>query len=422
MSGRDTRGEFARGACPSLLEPMETGDGLLVRIVPAGPMKLKALAGLCTAARTHGNGTMEISARGNLQIRGLEPNTAPLLADRLVALGIDSGDGVPVLADPLPGDPSALIDANALATELRRVLAASRLVLAPKVSVIVDGGGRLHLDALTADIRVRAVSAADGPRLHVALGGDGATATPLGTVTPDEACDAVSCLLAVIAAHGPGARGADVLQSRGLAAFRNALQARIELEPPPPTRLPVAMVGTHSLEGDLYAVGIGLAFGHTQAHTLKALTEIARVHNALWAMPAPDRTLLLGPFQRTSVKTIRDEARRLDFAVVAADPRRRIVACPGAPSCGSGLIASRRLAAEIAEEAEFAGVGIALHVSGCAKGCAHPFPAPLTVIGTAKGAGLVRHSTARATPSHYVNEADVAAAVDAFSVCEPSDA
>ena len=413
---------FVRGACPRLAAPMETGDGLLARLVPSGPLALKTLAGLCTAARTHGNGTMEISARGNLQIRGLKPDTAPLLADRVAALGIDSSDGVPVLADPLPGDPSALIDANALAFELRQVLAASQLVLAPKVSVIVDGGGRLHLDGLTADIRIRAVSATDGPRLHIALGGDGATATPLGTVAPDEACDAVSRLLGVIAAHGPEARGADALQSCGLAAFRDAVQARIEFQPLPPTRLPAVMVGTHSLEGDLYAVGIGLTFGHTQAHTLNALTEIARVHNALWARPAPDRTLLLGPFQRTKVKTIRDEARRLDFAVEAADPRRRIVACPGAPSCGSGLIASRKLAAEIAEEVEFAGTGIALHVSGCAKGCAHPFTAPLTVIGTAKGAGLVRNATARATPSYYVNEADVAAAVDEFSVPETADA
>ncbi len=402
---------LVRGACPRLSAPMQTGDGLLARLVLAGPMKLKTLAGLCTAARTHGNGTMEISARGNLQIRGLKPDTAPLLADRVAALGIDSSDGVPVLADPLPGDPSALIDANALAIELRQVLAASRLVLAPKVSVIVDGGGRLHLDGLTADIRTRAVSATGGPRLHIALGGDGATATPLGTVALAEACDAVSCLLAVIAAHGPGARCADVLQSRGLAAFRDALQARIELEPPPPTRLPVAMVGTHSLKGDLYAVGIGLAFGHTQAHTLKALTEIARVHNALWAMPSPDRTLLLGPFQRTDVKTIRDEARRLDFAVEAADPRRRIVACPGAPSCGSGLIAARALAAEIVGMLPAGQTGIAVHVSGCAKGCAHPTVAPLTIVGTERGCGLIRNGSARGTPERTVAPRDLVAEI-----------
>jgi len=413
---------FVRGACPRLAAPMETGDGLLARIVPAGPMPLKALARLCTAARTHGNGLVEVTARGSLQIRGLTQGSAPLFASAVESLGIPLCGDVPVVASPLPDDPTALIDVQALAAELRNAIAARGLVLAPKVSVTVDGGGALHLDALAADIRVRAVSTADGLRLDIALAGDGATATPLGTVAPDEACEAVSCLLAVIAAHGPEARSADVLRSCGLAAFRNAIRTRIESGALPPTRLPAVVVGTHSLEGDLYAVGVGLTFGYAQADTLNALTESARVLDARWARPAPDRTLMFGPFQRTRVKAIRDEARRFGLAVEAADPRRRIVACPGAPSCASGLIASRRLAAEIAEEVEFAGAGIALHVSGCAKGCAHPFPAPLTVIGTAQGAGLVRNATARAAPSYYVDEADVAAAVDEFSIREAADA
>lgn len=412
----------ARGACPKLAAPMLTGDGLLVRIVPAGPMPLRALGGLCAAARTHGNGTIEITARGSLQVRGLAPDSAPHFASAIETLAIDISDGVPVLADPLPGDPAALIDANVLAAELRQALAASGLALAPKVSVIVDGGGRLHLDALAADIRVRAVTTADGPLLHVALAGDGASAVPLGTVAPDEACDAVLRLLALFAAQGREARGADVLRSRGIAAFQDAIRTGIALEPPPPSRLPAAMVGVHCLKDDFYALGVGLAFGHAQAHTLGALTEIARAHGAVWARPAPDRTLLLGPFKRTKIKTIRDEARRMGFAVDPADPRRRIVACPGAPSCASGLIAARELAAKIAARVTLAGDGVALHVSGCAKGCAHPFPAPLTVVGTPQGAGLVRDATARGAPSCYVDEANVAAAVEDMSVREPAHA
>ena len=45
-------------------------------------MSLAAFAGLCAAARKHGNGTMEISARGNLQVRGLTPRSAPLFCAR----------------------------------------------------------------------------------------------------------------------------------------------------------------------------------------------------------------------------------------------------------------------------------------------------------------------------------------------------
>lgn len=72
----------ARGACPALSAPMQTGDGLLARLIPAGPIPLDAFIGLCSAARTHGNGTMEISARGSLQIRGLTELSTPLLPPR----------------------------------------------------------------------------------------------------------------------------------------------------------------------------------------------------------------------------------------------------------------------------------------------------------------------------------------------------
>jgi len=387
---------------------METGDGLLVRFLPAKPIPLRALARLCAAARAHGNGTVEISARGSIQIRGLSADSAPLLANAILALGIDTGGGVPVLTDPLPDDPAALIDANALAADLRKALAASRLTLAPKVSVIMDSGGRLHLDALAADVRVRGVATAGGPLLHIAVAGDAATAQPLGAVAPNEMCEGMLRLLTVIASYGPEARAADVLRRDGIAAFRDAIRTRIAFEPPPPRRFSINMVGAHGLKDSLYALGVALAFGHVEAHTLGALADIARTHDALWARPAPDRTLLLGPFKRTAIKTMRDEARRLGFAVDPSDPRRRIAACPGAPHCMHGLIPARRLAAEIARvETLPVGDGIALHVSGCAKGCAHPRPAPLTVVGADKGCGIVRDGTARDAPAYYVREGEL---------------
>ena len=65
-----------RGACPGLSAPMLTGDGLIVRLMPAQPIALEAFAAVCAAARAHGNGTMEVTARGSLQVRGLTPRSA----------------------------------------------------------------------------------------------------------------------------------------------------------------------------------------------------------------------------------------------------------------------------------------------------------------------------------------------------------
>jgi precorrin-3B synthase len=108
---------------------------------------------------------------------------------------------------------------------------------------------------------------------------------------------------------------------------------------------------------------------------------------------------------------MRKAAERLGFIIDARDPRRRIVACPGAPSCASGLIAARALAAELASHLPVSGDGIAVHVSGCAKGCAHPGAAPLTIVGTERGCGIVHNDSARAAPFAHVDAATLVAEI-----------
>jgi len=398
---------FARGACPRLFEPMQTGDGLLARIATAGPVALDQFALLCKAAREHGNGVMEISARGSLQVRGLTPVSAPLFASSVAALDIALCDAVPVIASPLPGDPAALIDADALAARLRSAIVGRNLALAPKVSVIVDGGGALHLDSLAGDIRARAVATAAGPMLNIALAGDAASATQFGLVAPGDGADVATELLAMIAAVGPEARAADLLRAKGIGNIRATLRARVDPQAHLPDRKAAEPIGLHRLKDGTHALGLALAFGHAQANALIALAEIARANGAQWARPAPDRVLLLGALSKPSAVAVRHEAEQLDFIVDARDPRRRIVACPGAPSCASGLIAARAVAAKLAGNLPAALPLV--HISGCAKACAHPGPAPLTIVGTTEGCGVVRNGTARGVPETHVAPHDLPA-------------
>jgi precorrin-3B synthase len=393
-----------RGACPSLPAPMATGDGLLVRLLPIAPMKIDAFIGLCEAARTHGNGTIEVSARGSLQVRGLTPRSAPLFADAIA--GLDMSDGVPVLADPLPGDPAALIDSRELAARIRNAIAEAGLALAAKVSVVVDGGGRIDLDALSGDIRLRAFPNGDGPRLELAVAGDAATARPVATISTAEAIAEVLSLLEAIAAQGPETRATDLPQAspaRKPARASSKKSSRVDA------------VGRHPLRNNASALGLGLAFGQADAGDLIALARIAKANGAHWVQPAPGRALLLGPLGEAGADSVREAAKRLGFVSDASDPRRRIAACPGAPFCAHGLIAARVLAAEIARVVPLYGTGIALHVSGCAKGCAHPKEAPLTVVGTEQGCGIVRNGAAQDNPTQYVDPADLVTALDGIA-------
>jgi precorrin-3B synthase len=85
------------------------------------------------------------------------------------------------------------------------------------------------------------------------------------------------------------------------------------------------------------------------------------------------------------------------------DPRRHVIACPGQPACASALAGTRGLAARLAA---IAGRGT-LHVSGCAKGCAHPAAAEVTLVGQAGCYGLVRHGTARDAAMAHLTAAQV---------------
>jgi precorrin-3B synthase len=60
------------------------------------------------------------------------------------------------------------------------------------------------------------------------------------------------------------------------------------------------------------------------------------------------------------------------------DPRLAVTACTGAPGCPQATVETRALAAALAPRLRS---GTRLHVSGCAKGCAHPGPADLTLVG-----------------------------------------
>jgi precorrin-3B synthase len=382
-----------RGMCPGLADPMLTGDGLLARFAVARAIPLDTLAALCTAARAHGNGVIEITSRGSLQIRGLTPRSAPAFAAAVAELGIADAAAERVLANPLAGlDPHEIFDATGIAARLRERLVESDLAagLGPKVCVVVDGGGALHLDAIPCDIRLRAevINGATSFRVSVASDSTNEMTAPEGAV------ETVLDVLRAIAALGPTARARDLLP---LAASPGAAKT--------PARLTAHPIGMHCLRDGTLAVGIGLAFGHSDADTLPALIDEARTAGAVSARPAPGRVLLLigiAPAQATGFAA---KAEQLGFISNPDDPRRRVVACAGAPACTAAEIPTRVLAPAIAAAARRGGRTI--HVSGCSKGCAHPTAADLTIVGVNSRCGIVPNGRAQDTPVEFVSVNDL---------------
>jgi len=389
-----------RGLCPGLSQPMATGDGLLVRLAPTGAtMSCEAFAALCTAARNCGNGVIEITSRGSVQIRGLTEASVKSFAAAVAGIDLAFSEGPPVLSDPLAGlDPEEAVDASAIAADLRRAIAVASFAvdIGPKVSVAIDGGGTLHLDAVAADVRMRAQ--ARDACLHVAVGGHAETATPIGAVAAEHAVEAAMRMLRVIAAGGPAARARDIVATNGAAAFRRVI-ADILVDLPGPLRRPAAdPLGTHTLRDGRLAIGLGLAFGHAHSTALEELARAAAESGATGCRTAPGRALLVVGVTENGAGPLANIAQRLGFIVRADDPRRQVVTCAGAPICASAEIPTRALAPSLARVVIAGADAPMMHLSGCTKGCACPRSAPLTVVGIEGRCGVVVNGSARGEP------------------------
>jgi precorrin-3B synthase len=376
MSARRTLPEGARrGWCPSLARPMPTGDGLLARVhPPLGRLTPDQMRAVAEGARIHGNGHIDVTARGNLQIRGVSEASAPRLACALAQAGLGDtrDDGGPqrlTLTAPLAGLESENIDVPALA---RAVEAAGLAVpgLPPKTLVAVDGGGAFGLGPVEADFFLFATG-----RAQVAFGlatADG----PLRCGLLPELGAAGALGLALAAFAGTGKR-----RMRDLDPSERALVAAAAgfhpLAPTPLAPAPSpAAPGLSPLPEGRAAILVQAPFGRCTADRLERVAALAGPEGARLS---PERGLaLVAPAGDTvALQAALSEA---GFIVSPDDPRRAVFACPGAPACRSGTTPVPDHAARLAEAlAPLAGL-VTAHVSGCHKGCAHPGPADLTLV------------------------------------------
>lgn len=431
-----TADDLRRGACPALSAPMQTGDGLLARIALTDAIAPASLASLARLALQHGNGMLDISARGNLQIRGLSEQSAPLLDADVRALALPLRDGLAVETPPLAGlDPDEIADPRPLAAEIAEV-ARNFSGLAPKMSVVVDGHGQLTLSALIADIRLVALrsgesGAAAAPILwKILLGGIETSGHVFATLPAAEAVTATIRLLEKLANLGPKARGRDLAKSHP----RNAgevpaapsplglhhLTAKTCTEKPTPnsagtigadtgtsTISPPTTTGAETGTGtgtgtgaidnhissacsiDTCALRIGLPYGQIHANQLIALADEATRLGITALKPALDHSILAFG-EEAACRSLAAFAALNGFITLTTDPRAHIAACTGSPACASALADTHGLADTAADT--FAGLldgSFKLHVSGCAKGCAHPQPSALVLAGASTQFSLV---------------------------------
>lgn len=378
-----------RGWCPSLFEPMQSGDGLLLRIKPrAARLDAASARRLADGALRHGNGAIELTNRGNLQLRGFTAASAAAFAMEAIAAGLADADEAAerrhnLLVSPLAGrDPDCHADTLAVARALGDALSADRDLdrLPAKFGFAVDGGGTLGLDTVRADVALRA--SGDGWRVEAA----GAVARCGATDGPVLALRLAHAALA----HDPPLRPARYPE-HGSRLFRIA---GLHPEPALPMAGP-APVAVGPLPGG--AFGIGLPPGRLDASLLRTLAELSERCGDGILRVTPWRSVLLAGLHPGGGAALR--AALPDALLDPEDPRLLVSSCIGAPGCARAARPAPMDAARLGLLLPRGRRGNAmLHVSGCAKGCGHPGPAPLTLVGRDNRYDVVRNGRASDEP------------------------
>ncbi|WP_267426029.1 precorrin-3B synthase [Methylobacterium sp. GC_Met_2] len=370
---------------------MPTGDGLLARVhPPLGILALEQARAVAQGALLFGNGHLDLTARANLQIRGVTESTRAPLARLLTEAGLGDrrADGGPqrlTLTQPLAGhDPAERIDVPALA---RAIEAAARDIpgLPAKTLVLIEG----RPDAALPDADC-VIVARERARVEIAI----AAAEDWQTVLACGLEDAPVILTALLEAFvRTGRRRMRDLSEDERARLGTALRASGSAGSPRPpggrSVVPFAPAAGLRTRPDLQILALDAPFGRCTADTLDRVVSAAEAVGADAIRLSPARGfVLLAPTGAPAAAVMAELA--CDFIVAPDDPRRSVDACTGAPGCASGSTPTLADAARVAEMFRpLAQQGRAAHVSGCAKGCARPGPADLTLVGTQGRYGIV---------------------------------
>lgn len=356
-----------KGWCPGALRPMASGDGLVVRVRPRGGRLSGAQArGLARAARSHGSGVIDLSLRGNVQIRGVAADSHAALVEDLRALSLIDRDVARESRRNITVTPFADAETDRLAEALASALEDGP-DLPGKFGFVVDTGAAPLLTGTPGDIRLER------------------SATGALLLRPDGS--ALGLTVSVRSAAQQALALADwFLAAGGMRNGRGRMAALLEqgARPAIPLTVPPAPVGATPGPG-LCAQGalVGVAFGQLDAGRLAALAALGPMRVTPWRM------LLIEGL--THMPEMPGLVTRPDESALA------VAACTGAPGCPQAFAATRSLARRLAPRLPR---GQRLHVSGCSKGCAHPGPADWVVIATERGFDLVRNGTARDIPLH----------------------
>ena len=338
-------------ACPGAIQVHPALDGGLARVrVPGGALTADQWRAVTEASADLGTGGLELTSRGNLQIRGLAAGAEVPLAERLSAAGLlpsVTHDRVRnVVASPLSGrDGRGVLDVRPLVADLDAALCADpALAELPGRFLFALDDGRGDVAGLGADVGLR------GGTVLLAGRDSGLR------VTPEEAVAALAA-----AAHAFLAERDGQWRLSELDDGVERVAARLGVTPP---ALPAARPVSWGPIGVVPQVDGRVA--------VAAAVPLGRLSPAQAVLLRGAPAVIVTPWRGVVVPDLTDES-FLDEAGFATDPDSPwvgVTACVGSPGCARAHADVR--ADAVAHHSGHPSHGLPVHWVGCERACGSP--------------------------------------------------
>jgi len=335
--------------CPSLARPFRADDGALLRVrVPGGRLSVATIADLLGIATDHGAPVLQLTSRGNLQLRALPDPFPRSLTTRLESTGLFPSTSHEQARNIIESPADA--DIRRLVQELD-----AALVAAPELAGLP---GRFLFAVSTAGGAVLrepwdlAYEVTDARRGRIMAG------TFAVEVRREDAVAEILHRARLFLAHRAGER---IWNLADLPLDSSPVVAGMS----PYVVSPAEPLLPGVVENTLVA---GVPLGLLRARHVSALSFVTDVVTL-----TPWRSLVIdgGAAHEASMAAA-------GFVTAASSPWSRLSACVGAPSCRR--TSSRTLDLTSAAAARVSTVGPRVHVVGCERRCGHPTGDHLTVL------------------------------------------
>ncbi|MDI3313919.1 MAG: precorrin-3B synthase [Mycobacterium sp.] len=368
----------ADDACPGALRVHHAADGALVRVrLPGGMLSAGQFAALARVSGRYGSGSLELTSRGNVQIRGVgDPAkvTAALAGAGLLPSATHERVRN-IVASPLSGRIGGLADVRGWVTALDEAIRAEpALARLPGRFWFSLDDGRADVSGLGADAGAQVVH--DGVAVLLAGRDTGVRLSPAEVVPT--LVGLATRFLAVRKTAWRVTELADIGALLPGAAPHGTPVA-------PVTRPPVGWLPQR--DGRI-ALGAAVPLGVLSARVAECLANIGAP-----LVVTPWRSVLVCDLEETAAVAALAALAPTGLVVDEASPWLTVSACTGSPGCARSAADVRADAARsLARDS-----GVHRHFVGCERACGSP-PAGEVLVATAGGYRLLR-TTAGATPS-----------------------